>query len=223
MEVNRVSTGSDPIDAVLDGGIEEKVVTNFYGGSGTGKTNLCVQIAAEVATDGGSVVYIDTEGGFSPERFVQIAGEEQLENVEVMEPTSFEQQENAVERACEGEFDLLVVDSLVSLYRLEIDGDPQEVNQRLSDMLSRLSREAREREVPVVVTNQVYSSFDSEEVELVGRDVPRYWCKCLLRLELEGSERTAVLEKHRSLPRGKKVRFSITDEGLVSDGSSGLF
>lgn len=224
VQVERVETGGKPVDTLLNGGIEKEVITNVFGASGTGKTNLCVQAAASVAKDGGRVVYIDTEKGFSPERFVQIADEDSLDNIEIIEPLTFEEQEEAVERLDEMEFDFLVVDSLVSLYRLERNGDAKEVNQRLSDMLSQLSRLAREREIPVMVTNQVYSNFDEDGVELVGRDVPRYWCKCLLKLEREGNSlRKAVIEKHRSLPEGKAVRFQIADKGVVETEEKGLF
>lgn len=223
MEVERVKTGSEPLDALLNGGIEKRIITNVFGASGTGKTNLALQISASVAKEGGTVAYIDTEKGFSPERYVQVADEESLENIEMMEPRDFEEQESAVAQMEEMEADLVVVDSLVSLYRLERTGDPQELNQRLSDMLSMLSNVAREQEVPVLVTNQVYSSFDEDELELVGRDVPRYWCKCLLKLGRESGERYAEIEKHRSIPSGKRVRFEITGEGMSSGDSTGLF
>lgn len=222
--VERLSTGSEPLDSLLNGGIEEGLITNVFGSSGSGKTNFCVQLAAQVAEKGGKVVYIDSEKGFSPERFVQISDEESLANVQLLEPLDFEEQEKAVERLSEMEPELVVVDSLVSLYRLERDDEPEEANQRLSDLLSKLSRIARERSIPVLVTNQVYSSFDENGLELVGRDVPRYWSKCLLKLEESDSGgRKAEIEKHRSIPEGKAVRFKIVDEGIVSSDESGLF
>lgn len=229
MKVERLSTGSDPIDSLLGGGIEKGLITNVFGESGSGKTNFCVQVAAEVADRGEKVAYIDTEKGFSAERFVQVAGEEELELVTVMEPATFEQQEKDIESlealVKEEEPGLVVVDSLVSLYRLQANGDDiSEANQRLSQQLSTLSRLAKEHNLPVVVTNQVYTSFDEDELELVGRDVPRYWSKCLLQLSREDDGlRTVEIEKHRSIPEGKKKRFKIVDEGLVEPDEKGLF
>ncbi|MFB6213991.1 MAG: DNA repair and recombination protein RadB [Candidatus Nanohaloarchaea archaeon] len=229
MKVERLSTGSGPIDSLLGGGIEKGLITNVFGESGTGKTNFCVQVAAEVAEDGGKVVYIDTEKGFSAERFVQVADEDSLENVTVMEPVTFEQQERDIEALPElveeEDAELVVIDSMVSLYRLQANGDEiSEANQRLSQQLSTLSRVAREHDIPVVVTNQVYTSFDEDELELVGRDVPRYWSKCLVKLSHDDkSLRTIEIEKHRSLPEGKKKRFQIVDSGLVEPDEKGLF
>ncbi|WEL19107.1 DNA repair and recombination protein RadB [Candidatus Nanohalococcus occultus] len=228
MEVQRISTGSKPLDELLNGGLEKKVITNVFGESGTGKTNLCVQVAAEVAANGKKVIYIDTEGGFSPERFVQVASEDALEEVTMFEPLDFEQQENvldSLEEAVDQETGLVVIDSLVSLYRLEVnDNNASDINQKLSGQLSELSKIARKHEIPVMVTNQVYSNFDGDGLELVGKDVPRYWSKCLLQLENdEKSLRTVAIEKHRSLPEGKTRRFQIVDDGLVEPEKKGLF
>lgn len=229
MKVERLSTGSKPIDSLLKGGIERGIITNIFGESGSGKTNVCVQAAAEVASNGGEVAYIDTEKGFSAERFVQVADEESLENVHVMEPIDFDGQEQKIEAleelAEEAEVELIVVDSMVSLYRLNANGDNiSKVNQRLSKQLSELSKLARSHDIPVLVTNQVYTNFDEDEIELVGRDVPRYWSKCLLKLEYEEKNlRKIEVEKHRSLPEGRSQRFQIKNSGLEEPEEKGLF
>ncbi len=228
MKVERLETGCEPIDSLMEGGIEEGVITNVFGASGTGKTNFAVQVAARVTENGDKVAYIDTEGGFSPERFAQIAGEEELDDILVRNPVDFEQQEDAIDELSElvdeKEIGLVVVDSMVSLYRLLVDGDnASEVNKRLSQLFSDLSTIARSHEIPVVVTNQVYTSFDEDDLELVGRDVPRYWSKCLLKLSEGESGRKLTIEKHRSLPEGRTARFTITDKGLESPEEKGLF
>lgn len=229
MEVERVSTGSDPIDSFLKGGLETGIITNVFGESGSGKTNFCVQVAAHLADQGEKVVYIDTEKGFSPERFKQIASDEALENLVVNEPLDFEEQEEAIESleniVEENDASAVIVDSMVSLYRLKAKGDQyQEINQRLSQQLSELSKIARKEDIPVLITNQVYTSFDEEGLELVGRDVPRYWSKCLLQLSNEkNGVRKIEIEKHRSMPEGKSAQFKITNSGLDTVDEKGLF
>lgn len=227
MKVERVSTGCEPIDSLLNGGIEKRIITNVYGESGTGKTNFCVQLAAEVASKGGTVVYIDSEAGFSPERFAQVASEDDLENMLMKNPTDFEEQEQAIEDLEElvqtHEVDLVIVDSAVSLYRLQVNGDnASEINQRLSKQLSTLSKIARKQNIPVIITNQVYTSFDEEDLELVGRDVPKYWSKCLLKLSNNGARKIEV-DKHRSIAEGRSTQFKITDDGLEAVDEKGLF
>jgi len=229
VKVERLETGSKPIDEFLKGGVERGIVTNVFGESGSGKTNFCVQVAAEAASKGEKVVYIDTEKGFSAERFTQIASDEALDNIVLNEPVTFEQQEEAIlsleSIVEEHDPELIIIDSLVSLYRLQATGDKvQRVNQTLSKLLSELSKIARSQNIPVVVTNQVYKSFDENELELVGKDVPRYWSKCLLKLStVEKGIRRIEIEKHRSMPEGRTEEFKITNDGLVESDSGKLF
>ena len=229
VEVERVSTGSEHIDEFLNGGLEKGIVNNVYGESGSGKTNLCVQVAAEVAENGGKVAYIDTEAGFSPERFLQMSDEEALDNILVRTPSTFADQEKAIdelEKTVEEEnIQLIIVDSAVSLYRLKVNGNnASEINNQLSGQFSELTRLAREYEIPVLVTNQVYTSFDEDGIEIVGRDVPKYWSKCLLELSERGkNKRQMEIAKHRAMPEGKKIRFKITDDGLEAPEETDLF
>lgn len=229
MKVERVSTQCESVDKLLNGGIEKGIITNFYGESGTGKTNVCIQIAATVAENGGKVIYIDTEGGFSPERFEQVAGEEALENILLRDPVDFTEQEEAIESIAEvvesEDVELVVVDSAVSLYRLQVNGEnASEINQRLSRQLSELSKIARNNNIPVVITNQVYTSFDEEELELVGRDVPKYWSKALLKLtQKTNGTRKIKIAKHRSIAEGRSTQFEITNDGLSTPDNKGLF
>lgn len=227
MEVERISTGSEVLDELLEGGLEKGIITNVYGESGTGKTSFCVQVASSVAEKGGKVAYVDTEGGFSPERMAQVAGEQALENIVIRNPVDFQQQEEAIE-SLEGlveseDIEFVIVDSAVSLYRLKVNGDnASDINQRLSQQLSELSKVARVHNIPVLITNQVYTSFDEEDLELVGRDVPKYWSKCLLKVS-ENSKRKIEVSKHRSIPKGRSTEFQIVNEGIVAGDEVGLF
>ncbi len=229
MEVERLSTSCESIDELLKGGVEKGIITNVYGESGSGKTNFAIQLAAQVAKEGKKVAYVDTEAGFSPERFLQIADEEALDNVMMREPLDFDEQEEVIEQLPEvvegNNVGLVVVDSAVSLYRLQVNGDnASEINNRLSQQFSDLSNIARRHNIPVIVTNQVYTSFDEEGLEIVGRDVPKYWSKCLIQLS-QGDKNVRKLEiaKHRSMPEGRSTRFKITDQGLESVDEDGLF
>ncbi|MCK4735681.1 MAG: DNA repair and recombination protein RadB, partial [Methanophagales archaeon] len=115
----KYSTGCKSIDELLGGGFESGTVTQLYGEAGSGKTNICLQVAVECARKGKKVIFIDSEG-FSPERFLQIASAKPLqglhgrgaephrasgdsEDVESMarriiiyEPHSFEQQTSCI-------------------------------------------------------------------------------------------------------------------------------
>ncbi len=96
-----IPTECGALDAMLGGGIETSCITLLYGEAGTGKTNLCLVLARNVARSGKKVIYVDSEG-VSVERLRQISGkdyEEVTRNVLFSEVHSFTEQETMVDKA----------------------------------------------------------------------------------------------------------------------------
>jgi len=219
----------EPLHALL-GGIEFSALSNFYGAPGTGKTNICLLISIECIKNGGKVVYIDTEGGFSPDRLSQLTGnvDDAMKKINLIEPKNFKEQSDVIRGLDKKEADLIVLDSAAALYRLEY-ADPEkeilEANRELSRQMSILSSLAREKGIPVVVTSHTYKNWDTDRHEIVGGDSVKYWSKVLVFLERTGkmSERNATVIKHRSLPEGKTVRFVITQDGIKPASGFKLF
>ncbi len=222
MKVERLSTGCEELDELLGGGIEKNTLTNVYGPPGCGKTTLCLQTSVSCVEEGKKVIFIDTEGGFSKERLGQLSNglEDILDEVVLIEPNDFDNQEENVDRIdsiCENkDVGLIVLDSLVTLYRLELsNGDAKEINSRLASQLSTLSNLSRKREIPILITNQIYSDIENGGVELVSRDIAKYQSKCLLELKkFERGKRLAILRKHRSRPEGEEAQVVIKEEGM---------
>ncbi len=222
MKVERLPTGCEVLDELLGGGIEKNTLTNVYGPPGCGKTTLCLQAAVSSINKGEKVVFIDTEGGFSKERLGQISGdaEEILDEIILIEPDGFEKQNDNVERLdkmCEkNDIGLIILDSLVTLYRLELnDGNTRKINSMLAKQLSVLSNLSRKREIPVLITNQIYSDIENGGVELVSRDIAKYQSKCLIEMKkFEKGKRIMIMRKHRSQPEGKEAQVLITENGL---------
>ena len=213
--------------------LEPGAMTNFYGGPGTGKTNVCLLAALECANSGGKVIYIDTEGGFSEERARQVAGsgfESAMKRIELLQPKSFEEQGKAIRALKDKKADLVIVDSAVALYRIECAGDGKQTefnrevvmkaNRELSKQLSIISSIARERGIPVLITAHTFKNWDNGEDEIVGGDAIRYWSKATVYLEKTGktSERKATLKKHRSMPEGGSVKFMLVEDGIKPSG-----
>ncbi|RLJ08808.1 MAG: DNA repair and recombination protein RadB [Candidatus Aenigmatarchaeota archaeon] len=217
-----------PLDEL--GRIEGGAITNFYGAAGTGKTNLCLLACLECIRKGGKPVFIDTEGGFSLERVKQLVPnyKETLDKITLLEPKSFEEQGKIIRSLQEKEFDMIVLDSAVALYRLEY-ADPMkeaiEPNRELSKQLSVLSNTAREKKMPVIITSHVFRSWETQKNEIVGGDSVRYWSKVIVFLERTGrtSERKATIIKHRWVPEGKSVKFVIVQEGIKPASGFKLF
>ena len=64
----KISTNVLGFDRLLGGGLEPRMITQFVGEAGSGKSTLCLVSAVAVLRAGGGVVYIDSEG-FSVERY----------------------------------------------------------------------------------------------------------------------------------------------------------
>lgn len=223
MGVKRISSGVKLLDNALRGGYENDVITTIYGPAGSGKTNLCMMCMIDAVKKGKKVIYIDTEGGFSPERLMQL--DEGYKNVLdctlFFKPTSFDEQKkvfDGLKKIINNRIGLIVVDSISMLYRLEL-GKTEEIyqtNRELGLHLSILTDIARNKNIPIIVTNQVYSVFDDrDKVNMVGGDIIRYSSKCLIELQkLHMNKRKLYVRKHRSLPESDAYVFEINEKGV---------
>lgn len=216
--MTRISTGSESLDELLGGGVERGALTQFYGPGGSGKTNVAIGFAAEAA-GGGRVAYVDTEG-FPVERFRQVVpgAESVADRLLVYEPKSMEEQHAAV-RDIDGlaervELSAVVIDSVSPFYRIRLQGDP-DVRRELGSQLTFLTGVAREHDLAVLFTNQVYTDVETGRPRPLGGTMLDHLSKTVVRLEkTRGSGRRAVLEKHRSLPEGGECGFSIGEAGI---------
>jgi len=223
----RLPTGVASVDRLLGGGLETDGVTELYGEGGSGKTILCLELAARVARASRWVFYIDTEG-VSLERLRASAGEDFdriLTRLLVSAPKDLDEQGRAVDAACslarDGRRDagLIVLDSATHYYRLSL-ASPEEDDAReaLAAQVADLVATARERGIAVVLTNQVWRNPRDGRLEPLGGSFLNHAAKTIVRLDRgPGAVRTAVLVKHRSRPEGA-ASFRITTRGLESIG-----
>jgi DNA repair protein RadB len=222
-----IPTGCETVDDLLDGGFERGTVTQIYGPPAAGKTNLALSAAIEVAADGGTALYIDTEG-ISVDRFEQLArakaGDESIEDIAsrviISDALDFEEQQEAVKDAADfaEQADLVVLDSATGFYRLErTNEDEGDTLRQVASQVTHLLSLARRHDLAVVITNQVYSDPDSESSRArpLGGHTLTHWSGTVLRLErFRAGNRRATLEKHRAKAAGETARFRIADTGL---------
>lgn len=227
---DRVSTGSELIDDILEGGLEPEVTTTIYGASGSGKTNFATLVGLSSAGNG-KVIFIDTEGGLSVDRIKQMfpkSHSKRLNNLIIKKPTSFQEQNEVfaeLDKLVEKHNPvLIVVDSISMLYRLEMgEREASAVNKDMARQLGILRKLSHEKIIPILLTNQVYADFDKkDDIKMVGGDLMKYTSKCIIKLELTPSGRYLNLVKHRSIPI-KRVRFEITSEDIIEATGSKKF
>lgn len=238
-DIEKISAGSYDLNKWLCGGYETDVVTMIAGPPGSGKTNFAILAACSQAKKENKVIFIDTEGGFSVERIKQIAEadlENVLKNIFLLNPTNFDEQKKCFSQLLgkikSEHVGLIVVDGMVTLYRLEMGeakGNEEKIrnlNWKMAEQMRILAEISRKQKIPVIITNQVYGEFLSEEdlrkgvkkqFHLVGGDLLKYWSKCIIELQLDGKRRNAILLKHRSMPE-KEMSFEIRNKGIFKKG-----
>jgi DNA repair protein RadB len=220
-----LETGCEPLDSLLGGGFERGTVSQVYGPPAAGKTNVALVTAVRVAAEGGTAVYIDTEG-LSTDRLRQVsdaaAGETPVSTLTsrlvVSEVHDFAEQEEAVRdaEAFAERADLVVLDSATGHYRLERhDDDEGEALRRVARQITHLLSLARKHDLAVVATNQVFTDPDTDRVRPLGGHTLEHWTGTVLRLDrFRGGNRRATLEKHQSRAAGETATFRITDAGI---------
>lgn len=177
-EIIQLTTGSRELDKLLGGGIETGSITEVFGEFRTGKTQLCHTLAVTcqlpVTSSGGEgkCLYIDTEGTFRPERLIPIAERYKMDQSQVLDNIAYARAYNsdhqtelllqAAAMMSESRFALLIVDSVMALYRTDFCGrgelQPRQVH--LAKFLRTLLRLADEFGVAVLISNQVVAQVD---------------------------------------------------------------
>lgn len=181
-KVQRISTGSSDLDnlfAAFDsrGGIETRAITQFYGQSAAGKTQICLCLSVMVQQDqslgglNGNALYIDTEGKVKTERIIQIATSrgfdphKTLNNITIKNPQSVTEQELLLDKEvepliCSQKIRLLIVDSLINHYKCEYIGRENLPGRqgKLYRFMHRLKEIANKHNIAVVFTNHAQTN-----------------------------------------------------------------
>ncbi|MGA3021068.1 MAG: DNA repair and recombination protein RadA [Candidatus Micrarchaeales archaeon] len=234
-EIGRISTSSKGLDELLGGGVETNGITEMYGRFASGKTQLGFQLAVNVQLPSnkggldGSVLFIDTEGTFRPERIEAIAKamgldpKKILDNIFVSRVTSTNQQILTAERADklvrEKNVKLIIVDSLMSLFRSEFIGRGalNERQQKLNAHIHKLQRLADSYSLAVYITNQVMDNpaiLFGDPTQPVGGNIIAHAATTRLYVRKSKEEKRIIrLVDSPSMPEGETV-IKITPEGI---------
>ncbi len=235
--VGRITTGSKSLDRLLGGGVETQSITEFFGEYGSGKSQLCHQLAVNVQLPpekgglDGAALYIDTENTFRIERIAQMAKavgldpDQAAERIIYAEAYNSDHQILLLEKADkvikENNVRLIIIDSLTSHFRSEYVGRQNlpERQQKLNKHMHKLLRLARAFNAAAVVTNQVMARpdefFSAMAVLPVGGHVVGHTShtRIYLRKAAGKNVRIARLVSSPYLPEGEAI-FKITENGV---------
>jgi len=234
-DIGKITTGTNSLDTLFDGGVETQALTEVYGEFGCGKTQFChtmcitVQKPKEEGGLEGGVLYIDTENTFRPERIVTIAKanemdpEKVLENIIVARAYNSAHQTLILEEAGpvieENNIKLIIVDSAVGLFRAEYlgRGTLAARQQKLNHFVHLLVRIAEIYNIAAIATNQVMAApdvFFGDPTRPVGGNVVAHTSTYRIYFKKSGKKRIARMVDSPHHPETDVV-FALGEAGVV--------
>jgi RecA/RadA recombinase len=237
-----ISTGSLSLDRLLGGGIRTGLVTDIYGPSGTGKSQLCFSLcvnSAKYLKQKEMIMFVDTVGTFRPERVSEIANQQRnneiLDKIIFIRAFSTNDQIKSIKKIYDIKPLLIIIDSATSLFSTEYKGASRHLV--LMNHLHELSFAAINFDCAVVITNMVRNfpvvrtitnhgdnninkvinttttSNSYQQREFMGTSVSIY-SHIKLRLEIVNSEKSLVRASLMQPRRRDQVSFRIISRGF---------
>ena len=233
--LGKINTGSEALDELLGGGVETSAITEAHGKFASGKTQLgfqlCVNVQLPVGKGGldGSILFLDTEGTFRPERIESIAKaagmdpKDALSRIYFVRALTTSQQILTIERADklirENNIKLIIVDSMMALFRSEFMGRGAlgERQQKLNSHIHKLQMLADTYGLAVYITNQVMDNpaiLFGDPTTPVGGNVIAHAATTRLYMRKSKEEKRIVrLVDSPNMPEGEAV-IKITTNGI---------
>ena len=202
----RFETGLSELDRVLGGGAVQGSLVLVGGAPGIGKSTLMLQICDNLCRFS-KVLYVSGE---ESERQIKLRAERlhiRGEGLYLLAETSLE---DILEAVQEQKPDVLIVDSIQTMYNGELQASPGSVGQ-VKDCTMALMQLAKGQGVTVFVIGHV-----NKEGSIAGPKVLEHMVDCVLYFEGEPHMSYRIL-------RAAKNRFGATNEiGVFEMGDSGL-
>lgn len=202
----RMAVGIPEFDRVLGGGIVPGSVVLVGGDPGIGKSTLMMQMASSLG--GCTTLYITGEESVSQIKLrVQRLAVKPPESLLLLAETNLEVIQGVLERSLP---DLLIVDSIQTMYRPELESAPGTVSQ-VREATGLFMRIAKTKGVPVFLVGHV-----TKEGVIAGPKVVEHMVDTVLQFEGERHHAYRIL-------RAMKNRFGSTNEiGIFEMHDGGL-
>ncbi len=203
---DRFVSGLNEFDRVLGGGIFPKSIVLLSGGPGIGKSTLMLQVSDALVGRGRGVMYVSAEESsfqikdralrLDVDQDVMVSGENRLEGI--------------VSLMRDPSFDVMIIDSVQTIYDGENESAPGTVSQ-IRNSLLRIREEAMANGKAVVVIGHINKSGD-----IAGPMFLEHMVDAVMIFEGDEKNQWRIL-------RAKKNRYGSTQEiGVFVMGSDGL-
>lgn len=214
-----IQTGIQKLDDLLGGGIRHGIITDIFGASATGKTQLALQICTNALRNNMEILFQDTTGGFRPERMLTLIkaknmDPELLDHVRVGRITNTSEQISYLEKISEiKNLGLVVIDNVTDLFSFEYSKESNLLEKHVAFMeyMHKLAFIAIQKKIPIIVTNMVRKSDDMER-ENLDRSISMYTHQ---KIHLAKVNHKYVAQIFPSFGYKKEVHYMITQTGLI--------
>ncbi|XP_070699774.1 DNA repair protein RAD51 homolog 4 [Pempheris klunzingeri] len=243
-----LSTGNPSLDKLLDSGLYTGEITELSGGPGSGKSQVCFGVAVHIAHQlKQSVIFIDTTGGLTASRLLQMLQAEASDSEEQMEALQrvhvfrlfdvfslldclHTLRSGRLQQACDGggSVKAVIVDSVSAVISPLLGGKQNEGMSLMIQVAGILKTMAKDFNIAALVTNHVTRSGSGAVQPGLGvswSHIPR--TRILLE-RVEGaastghsSRRSATLIKSSRQPCHIKEEFDLQWWSRSKEGSSG--
>lgn len=201
----RIDTGTLELNRVLGGGLVSGSIVLIGGEPGIGKSTLMLQVALKF--DGKKVLYVTGEE--SGQQIRMRADRLGSKNPGCLILTETNTQ-NIFQHLEKEEPDVLVIDSIQTLYTDRIDSSPGSISQ-IRECAAELQRYAKLTDIPVILIGHI-----TKDGMLAGPKVLEHMVDTVLQFEGDRHYEFRILRsvKNRFGPTSELGIFEMTDKGL---------
>jgi len=239
-----LTTGCETFDEILGGGLYTQKLYEFWGGEGTGKSNMLHQLICTAALPvskgglGSGTIFIDAENALSLKRIREIAPRFGLDPEAVIKgisrtvPSNSDALKFMCSRLLGQQIEmtgarLIVLDSIATHFRSEYGAQRQlipERQQKANQILHELKKYAKLYNAIAIITNQATgdpSGYGANIKHSMGNVIgheSEIRIQILIKSSAKG-ERKFKIEKAVDLPR-EEIILKLTDTGYYDMGVS---
>lgn len=203
----RVTTGFSELDRVLGGGVVPGGLVLVGGDPGIGKSTLLLQVCRNMSNGGKKILYISGEESLKQIKLRANRMGEFTDNLLLLAETSLDAIEEVILQV---KPDVVVIDSIQTIYREDISSAPGSVSQ-VRESTNSLMKLAKGNTIPIFIVGHV-----TKEGVVAGPRVLEHMVDTVLYFE---GDRNAAYR----IIRGVKNRFGSTNEiGVFEMRNEGL-
>ena len=205
----RFSSNDTELDLVLGGGIVPGSLTLIGGSPGVGKSTLLLKIGSNLAKSGKKVLYVSGEESLGQ---IKIRANRLDANHKDLYLLSEIKLENVFTQLHKESYDILIVDSIQTLYSEKVSSAPGSVSQ-VREITFDLMRFGKDEDIAIFIIGHI-----TKEGSIAGPRVLEHMVDTVLYFEGDANRELRMLRgiKNRYGSTSEVGIFEMTKEGLMS-------